>query len=179
MISISEPYIELLPDNRLLCVYRSESPRSTGVTPTTGARGGEMRQCWSSDSGLTWTGPTSTGAVGVDPCLLQMGNDVLLCSYGRPDVKLMYSLDGGANWEGQTKLYTSAPSPASSRAAEVRPWSHAYTSMIRLTSDQLLFFFDIHEHGVPWTGRLPSDPDTPERRTNSVFAISIAVVRRR
>ncbi len=166
-IGISEPYVEALGDGRLLCVYRCD----------TGGR--EMLQSWSSDSGRTWTAPVSAHAVGVDPGLLRLDNGVLLCSYGRPGVNLMYSLDGGESWRGHTSVYPhtsrTRPAPASGRMAA---WSHAYTSMVALSGQDVLLFFDIHEHPVRFQGRLPDGESEAGHRTNSIFAVPIRVSRR-
>jgi hypothetical protein len=166
-IGISEPCVEVLGDGRLLCVYRCD----------TGGR--EMRQSWSSDSGRTWTAPVSARAVGVDPGLLRLDDGLLLCSYGRPGVNLMYSLDGGESWRGQTSVYAgTARARPGSGDGRATAWSHAYTSLVALSSRDVLLFFDIHEHTVPWQGRLPVGESGAGRRTNSIFAVPVRVARR-
>ncbi len=173
-IGLSEPFVEALPDGRLLCIYRDDR-RQTGNEYRL------MKQCWSADSGATWTQPVSSGVAGVDPCLLQMQNGVLLCSFGGPGVWLMYSLNGGVHWEGHTSIYspTSPPPRDVAPAALRRPWSHAYTSMVALSEESGLFFFDIHEHRMPWTGRLPAAEAGPEHRANSIFAVPFRVIRKK
>ena len=163
-IGISEPFVEALADGRLLCIYRRDT------------LGREMLQTWSSDAGRTWTEPVSTRVVGVDPCLLRLEGGPVLCSYGRPEVKLMYSLNGGVTWKGRTSLYS--PTAAARAGSSTRTaWSHAYTSMVAVSSDRVLYFFDIHEHPMPWSGRLPTGAAPPENRANSIFAVSIRVTR--
>jgi hypothetical protein len=50
--------------------------------------------------------------------------------------------------------------------------------MVALASERVLYFFDIHEHAVPWEGRLPEGEAEADRRTNSIFAVPIRVSRR-
>jgi hypothetical protein len=135
-----------------------------------------MMQAWSADSGATWTKPIPSGVVGVDPCLLQMPDGLLLCSFGRPDIRLMYSLDGGSHWQSGAVLYRYSGHKAGP-GGEARPWSHAYTSIVALSTDRLLYFFDIHEHKMPWLGPLPAEESQPAERSNSIFAVPIRVRR--
>jgi hypothetical protein len=184
---VSEPYVEALPDGRLLCIFRLATGRDVNSLHLD-----SLMRCWSSDSGRTWTSPVAIGVIGVDPCLLQMKNGVLLCSFGRPDVRLMYSVDGGTVWQGFTTVYRYAskapewiahladrgrPGRPGEADKTVFPFSHAYTSMVALSADRMLYFFDIHQHEVPWSGLLPSEPAAPLERSNSIFAFWVKIVR--
>src|SRR5262249_21809054 len=169
-IGFSEPFVEALPDGRLLCMYRDDRSRVEGGRELSPTEHRVMKQCWSSDCGITWTTSIPSGSVGVDPCLLQLKNGVLLCSFGRPRVRLMYSLDGGHTWKGQTTLCESE--------SPVPRLSHAYTSIIPLSDERILYFFDIHEHVMPWSGRLPGAAAGRDNRTNSIFAVPIRVIRK-
>ena len=166
-----EPFVAALRDGRLLCIYRIQLAHGLG----------EMLQSWSSDGGATWTAPVSSGVVGVDPCLLQLDDGLLLCAFGRPNVRLMYSLDGGGHWLGHTTIYAYGRKPPPAGKGDPRgeryPDSHAYTSIVALSPDTILYFFDIHQHRVPWTGLLPTDAARIEDRTNSIFAVQIKIIR--
>jgi hypothetical protein len=65
-----------------------------------------MYQCTSSDGGRTWTTPRPNGAASVDPQLAMTDDGILVCSYGRPGVYVMFSADGkGETWSGHTMIY--------------------------------------------------------------------------
>jgi len=91
-----------LPNGDLLCVMRTGS-------------GKPLMQSRSSDGGRTWSKPTPTGVLGVDPDLTVMKNGVAVLTYGRPGIWIAFSPDGtGRKWvnrihidyEGSTWSYT-------------------------------------------------------------------------
>ncbi len=107
-----------LADGRLFSVFRTKSR-------------GSLLQTWSSDGGKTWIRPVSAGAGSVLPKLLLLSNGVLACSYGRPGVHLMFSLDGtGREWGHHTEV------PLEGRA------STCYTDMVEMEPGELFLVFD-------------------------------------
>jgi hypothetical protein len=107
-----------LADGRLFSIFRTKSR-------------GMLLQSWSSDEGKTWTRPVSAGVGSVLPKLLLLSNGVLACSYGRPGVHLMFSLDGtGREWTHHTEV------PLEGRA------STCYTDMLEMEPGEILLVFD-------------------------------------
>ncbi|HHW32509.1 MAG TPA: hypothetical protein GXX20_12710 [Clostridiaceae bacterium] len=100
----AEPCVIRCADGSLLAVMRTR----TGLP---------LVQCRSYDNGLTWTEPTRLPGVdgteladsitgSVYPKLLMMSNGILVLSYGRPDAKLLVSVDGcGYQWDYFTVVY--------------------------------------------------------------------------
>ena len=87
-----EPALRVVADGSLLCVLR---------------RGGRlpMAQCRSLDGGRTWSPPELLPGHGVDPDLLLLSNGVLACTFGRPGLHLMFSVDGsGREWTDLTTI---------------------------------------------------------------------------
>ena len=108
-----------LADGRLLSIFSHQEP------------GGSCLQSWSSDEGGTWTRPVPAGVGSVLPKLLLLSNGVLACSYGRPGVHLMFSLDGtGREWTHHTEV------PLEGRA------STCYTDMLEMEPGEILLVFD-------------------------------------
>lgn len=111
-----EPVMLPVSDGSLLCVLR---------------RGGRlpMAQCRSLDDGRTWSRPELLPGHGVDPDLFLMSNGVLVGTFGRPGLHLMFSLDGsGHEW---TDLTT------------VGEWrSSTYMGIAEVAPDQLLLVYD-------------------------------------
>ena len=63
-----------------------------------------MYQSFSSDDGATWTPIELFVGYGVDPALCVLDNDVVVCTYGRPGVKVAFSENNGQNWKNVTTL---------------------------------------------------------------------------
>jgi len=117
----NEPSVLRLNDGALLSVFRTRSYR-------------EMYQCWSRDGGKTWTHPVSAGVPGVLPKLLLLNNGVLACSYGRPGVHIMFSLDGtGREWRHHTDI------PLNDRG------STCYTDLLEVKPGELLLLYDTQD----------------------------------
>jgi len=90
--------------------------------------GGPLHTTRSTDGGQTWSAPEVVADHGVDPALVLMSNGVLVLSYGRPNVDLLFSSDGtGREWGPPMTLYQG---PGCS-----------YTSLVEGTNGDLLAFF--------------------------------------
>ena len=104
--------------------------------------GGPLHLTRSTDDGRTWSAPEIVADHGVDPALLLMSNGVLVLSYGRPNVELLFSVDGtGTSWEPPFTLY--------------RGTGCHYTSLVEAENGDLLVFFSQSGFcGTPGTGPL-------------------------
>ena len=90
--------------------------------------GGPLHTTRSADNGQTWSPPEVVADHGVDPALLLLGNGVLVLSYGRPNVDLIFSADGtGRTWGAPFSLY--------------RGPGCSYTSLVEGSNGDLLAFF--------------------------------------
>jgi hypothetical protein len=111
-----EPVLMRVPDGSLLCVLR---------------RGGGMPlgQSRSLTDGKTWSPVETLHAHGVDPDLCLMANGVLVGTYGRPGLHLMFSLDGcGREWTHFTPI---------------GDWrSSTYMGIVEIAHDELLLMYD-------------------------------------
>lgn len=117
-----EPALMWVPDGSLLCVMR---------------RGGKLPlgQCRSLDQGKTWSAPELLPGHGVDPDLYLMSNGVLACTFGRPGLHLMFSLDGcGRKWTHLTPI------------GEWR--SSTYMGIAEVSPNELLLVYDRNESPV-------------------------------
>ena len=137
----AEPAMVQLANGDLFTIYRI---------------GGPMPQCWSRDGGQTWSEPVSSGASGVLPKLLLLSNGILACSYGRPGIHLMFSVDGSVRkWSHHQEI-----SPVDSRGSmgdadpeDVR-FSTCYTDMVEIEPGRILLLWDTrgkHERDVRLT----------------------------
>ncbi len=98
--SFCEPVVTRCADGSLLCVMRVGTNNP-------------LYQCRSKDNGLTWSTPVTLPGIdtvstySVDPDLCLMSNGVLVLSYGRPNCRMLFSLDGNGNkWENLISTYT-------------------------------------------------------------------------
>jgi len=145
-----EPDLAVLPNGEILCMMRTGSGRS-------------MYQSRSTDGGETWSKPVPAGVIGVAPKLTVMSNGILACSYGRVRpiekgrkpyfffvYRIMFSVDGGRTWTNHTSIYDGP--------------STGYTSMVEISSGELLYVYDVL--GFGWT------------RTNSIMMVTIKVERK-
>jgi hypothetical protein len=94
-----EPDVQRVADGSLLAVMRTGSWEP-------------LQQSRSLDNGYTWSKPVPLADVdhddakSVNPHMAMMGNGVLVLGYGRPQMRLLFSLDGsGYRWTGTTKTY--------------------------------------------------------------------------
>jgi hypothetical protein len=117
-----------LSDSRLFCIFRTGNYDYMG-----GA--------WSLDDGKTWSPPTSTGFKGVAPHLRLMSNGLLVCTFGRPGVTIMFSPNEGKSWAAITPIF--------------KGQSTGYSDVIEVGGGKLLVVYDSQPEGgnpVPSAG---------------------------
>ena len=115
-----------LSDGRLFCIFRTGNHDYMGGT-------------WSSDDGKTWSAPTSIGFKGVAPHLRLMSNGLLVCTFGRPGVTIMFSTNGGKSWAGITQIF--------------KDQGTGYTDVIEVAPGKLLVVYDsLPRGGNPVSG---------------------------
>jgi hypothetical protein len=137
-----EPVMIRARDGSLLVVMRTG-----GYDP--------MFQTRSFDDGKTWEAPINLGALSVDPDLCMMSNGVLACSFGRPTVQLMFSLDGsGDTWTAPQTIY-------SGPRVNGRENSTCYTGLRQVADGRLLLVYDTNSPGSPW--------EATDNQINAVF----------
>lgn len=127
-----EPVVARCKDGTLLCIFRVGDNEA-------------MYQCRSKDDGATWSTPENLPGVdpsetySVDPDLCLMSNGVLALSYGRPEVQMLFSIDGsGYSWSNHTTIYTDT--------------SSCYTGIREIAPNRLLLVAD---RGANW--QVPAD----------------------
>lgn len=127
---LNEPVMARVADGSLLAIMRTAS-RSP------------MYQSRSTDNGLTWSPPQRLQGASVDPDICLMQNGTLACSFGRPIVNIMFSLDGsGYNWTDPIVVYDSKGD------------STCYTGLREIAGGgplgRLLLVYDTNPSGSPW-----------------------------
>jgi hypothetical protein len=118
----TEPVMAKMPDGHLLCMMRTD-----GHQP--------LVMSHSEDHGKTWSAYKPTGVKGVDPDLAVLDNGVVACSFGRPNVYVMFSLDNGRQWGNVTLAHQ--------YGGDDKPgWSYAYTGLRRIAPNRLMLIWD-------------------------------------
>lgn len=142
-----EPVMVKTPQRYLVCVMRTD-----GFQPLVMAR--------STDDGKTWQPYEKTGVMGVDPDLEVLDNGVVACSFGRPNVYVMFSADGSAKkWTNVTKLYEyGGPGQAG---------SFGYTGLRQIAPNTLLLVWD----QMGWREK------ATDQATNTIRAVTIKVTK--
>jgi hypothetical protein len=129
-----EPAIVVNRDGDLVGVLRTDRGKQT-----------PMYLLHSKDKGNTWSKPEKLFAFGVQPVLLQLDNDVLVLSFGRPGNWISFSLDGGYSWtEPRAVLYKGQTDYARLVTKPVRADSNqtgGYTSLLELGKDSFLIAY--------------------------------------
>jgi hypothetical protein len=128
------------PNGDLLCVFRTGGSASD-PSP--------LYQCRSTDEGKTWSPPQQVADRGVWPNMCLVSGDVLVCTYGRPDNWLTFSLDSGKTWIGHF-CFDQGPSTCYNCVEQVAPGvilvtydSRAYDDGGNATSVLLGTFFTV------------------------------------
>jgi BNR repeat-like domain len=111
----------------------------------------------STDNGYTWTKPRELFEFGVFPQLLQLGNGVLVLTFGRPGVWMSFSRDGGHTWEKPTAII---------EGDRKAPQTHScgYTSITPLSDDSFLLAYSDFIH-----------PNARNEPCKTIFARKITV----
>ena len=104
-----------LADGRLLCIFRT-------------GNNAYMGEASSSDDGKTWSPPQSTGFKGVAPHLRLMSNGLLVCTFGRPGVTMMFSQNEGKGWGAVTPI--------------VKDSTTGYSDVVEVEAGKLLVVYD-------------------------------------
>ena len=137
-----EPVLARVADGSLLTIMRTGGGME---------RKYPMYQARSLDNGLTWSAPENLGVYSVDPDLCLMSNGLLACSFGRPTLDIMFSLDGsGYAWSKPTTVFTGS--------------STCYSGLREVAPGQLLLVYDSNSAGSPW-----------QAHDNQINAVSIDV----
>jgi hypothetical protein len=118
-----EPVIEMNLSNELVGVLR----RDVGSLEP-------MYLVHSNDRGYSWSEPQTLFDFGVFPRLLQMGNGVLVLSFGRPGVWLSFSLDGGHSWTQPQAIIEGDRNNSAQHSC-------GYTSLLALSKDTFLIAY--------------------------------------
>ena len=117
----NEPVMSFTADGKtLICVMRTE-----GFSP--------IVICRSVNYGATWSPPEYAGADGVFPDLCLLQNGVMACSYGRPDVAIMFSDDDGRFFRYRKMIYH--------MPEYQKPQSCCYTGIREIAPNRLLMVF--------------------------------------
>ncbi len=123
--SFDEPAFEILSDSTFICVMR------------TGSRS-PMYKTFSYDRGHTWTKPEAFTSNGVKPCLITLGNGVVVLSSGRPGVQVRFNLDGnGQSWTEPIDMISFMEHGFKSN----RDISCGYTSMIEADANSFYLVY--------------------------------------
>jgi hypothetical protein len=86
----TEGGFEFMPDGTMVCFMRTQDGNGSGP----------MYVARSADRGRTWSTPARFYAYGVWPQALRLENGVVVLSFGRPGVMLLFNADGsGRRWE--------------------------------------------------------------------------------
>ncbi len=123
----NEADMVLLPNGDLLCVART-----SGASQQVDVGG--MLLARSRDKGKTWE-RKNIGFAGADPHLQLLQNGVLALTYGRPDLYLAFSEDGGHTWRKKIKL---------NRNGEL---TTGYVDMVEVAPNRLLLTYDLWNVG--------------------------------
>ncbi|MCX6992511.1 MAG: sialidase family protein [Kiritimatiellaeota bacterium] len=114
-----EPAIVKLPDGEILVIMRMGSYHP-------------LYSVKSKDNGKSWTEPVRLSVRGVLPSAILLQNGAVVMSTGRPDATLNVSLDKGASWPYQVKLWEETEGKCST----------SNTSMIDVAANKILYVHD-------------------------------------
>jgi len=131
-VAMGEPCLSKTKDGRLACVMRRQVGNWKGMI--------QMAITFSNDRGYTWEPVESLNHLGVFPNLNLLDNGVLILSYGRPGVHLIFSLDGtGREWTEPITLRKGNPKKLLTKSC-------GYTSLLALGDNEFLVASSDFEH---------------------------------
>jgi hypothetical protein len=156
----------MLPDKRLMCVFR---------------RGWETYgQCWSTDEGRTWSEPVAmaTGIGKVEPKLLALQNGTIVLAGGRPRLYAWFNLDQkGERWLplDMTQHHNDLlPEVPVTDGIQNDGGTSSYTGIVEIEPDTFLYVYD----RVPDSYRVITHWKTrPEYKDNIRERFSIYIAR--
>jgi len=152
-----------VPDGRLLTVMRNQG-------------GYPMYQAHSSDNGASWTPVTRFSDMGVDPALCVLQNGVVVCSYGRPGVKVAFSENGGDDWQKHTTIQMGAFDQNGSEPCPVgalNSRSCSYTDVTETAPNTATVYYSAP---VDWADNPKWTPWDPNQRDYfRIYAIDVTV----
>lgn len=154
-------------DGRLLAVIRNQ-----GYCP--------LYQAHSSDDGATWTPARLFVDAGVDPALCKLDNGVVVCSYGRPGVKVAFSENDGDNWQKRVTLLLGATEKNGVTGAGTSDdWrthrSCCYTDLAQTAPNVVTVFYTAP---VDWNDAATTHPwDLDVQKNFRIYAVDITVDR--
>ena len=153
------------PDGRLLCVMRNQSFHP-------------MYQTHSIDDGATWSPLRLFPDCGVDPALCTLENGVVVCSYGRPGVKVAFSENGGDSWQKRSTILWGAweengDSIAPNHHGPMR--SCSYTDVIETSPNTATVFYSAPADWSDDPAKTPWDPE--QRKDFRIYAVDATVTR--
>jgi hypothetical protein len=150
----SESTWVVLPDGDILCVMRTGSDRSHQH------RAEPMLSARSSDWGKTWHSHSRIPRRGVRPRMIRLENGILVCTAGRPDNNLIFSLDDGRTWTREYNL-------------DSRHQSSGYLYVAEIEPNRVIVVYELHDYSAQrfW---LWEPPD----RKNVAKAVVLDVSRR-
>lgn len=153
-----------LKDGRLMCIFRLGA-------------GAPYGQSFSSNDGKTWTEPVAMKDVfSVQPCLVVRKDGTVILSGGRPGLFIWINSAGdGKDWQRiDMRAHHNAcqpRDPISVVTTDGKSTTTAYTRIIPLDDDRLLYVYDRIPHG--WHA-IPKDSTD----SNSVWGVRIALERK-
>lgn len=150
-----DPEIGQEGHNETSIVRLTQGPRSGRLLcwMRTGSAGDPIYETFSDDDGMTWSEPCQTEALGVDPCLLELSDGTLACSWGTrlhdvsgfinnecvdqsPTYKVMFSRDGGTSWTNPVEVPLKSP-------ATGMDCNTGYSALAELEPGKVLLVYDL------------------------------------
>lgn len=116
----------LLPNGEIVCVMRVGSDRAHQL------KAYPMLVVRSSDGGRTWHGNRRIAA-GVRPRVIRLDNGILVCTAGRPDNNLIFSIDDGHSWTREYVL-------------DSRHRSSGYIDVREISPNRILVVYELHDY---------------------------------
>ncbi len=137
-----DPKIAVLPDDKIISLFWRYGLKSGKDMP--------IHMSSSTDSGLTWGIPKSTGISGQRSSPVSLGNGLVLCIYQKrfgddSGIKCIMSFDDGGSWMQDTDIsvyrighHTNNANPFSGYTDS---YTFGYSSILKLSDDEILVPF--------------------------------------